>query len=925
MKKLFLLDAYSLIFRAHYAFVKRPITTSKGFDTSAVFGFVKSLREVLNKEQPSHIAVAFDPAGGSFRRRIYPEYKANRLQTPEAIIAAVPVIKEFLHAYGIPVVEVADFEADDVIGTMAKRAEREGFSVFMMTPDKDYGQLVSDKIFIYKPKRSGNEVEVLGKEDVCGQYGIASPEQVIDILALWGDAVDNVPGAPGVGEKTAMKLVGDYGGVDELYRHLNELKGKLFESLRDNEEEVRLSRKLVTIVTDVPCEWDEDSMARRDPDIDRLNELCNEYEFFSMITERGKKTSVAPPVAELYRQTSLFDKIAETTAESNSRQTVETVAHSYRAIESDDDLNALVARLEASSEFCFDTETTGLDPFNCRLVGLSFALRPHEAFYVPAYPNNPQRTTELLNRFKPVLENPAVAKIGQNLKFDIEVLKAHGIEVGGNFYDSMLIHYLLHPDARHNMDYLAGVYLDYSPVPIEKLIGRKGAEQRTMDMVPIDKITEYAAEDADITLQLKIKLFEMLEKENLQRLYSKIEAPLVTVLANMEAAGVKIDKNSLNEMNVQYTGELAALESEIRTMTDEPRLNISSPKQLGIVLFEKLKIAGAKIKTTKTKQYSTDEETLVSLKDKHPVVEKILEYRSLKKLLSAYIESLPALANRRTGKIHTSFNQAVTSTGRLSSNNPNLQNIPVRGDRGREIRKAFVPSDENHVLLSADYSQIELRLMAHLSDDPAMIEAFNRDEDIHAATAAKIYRVPIDEVSRDQRSKAKTANFGIIYGISSFGLAQRLNIPRTEAKQLIDGYFDSYPRVKEYMDTVIAEAQKTGYVETIFGRRRQLRDINSGNATMRGMAERYAINAPVQGTAADIIKLAMINIDKILKQQRLQTKMILQVHDELVFDVFKPELDEIKRIVVDAMQNATKLSVPLTVECGVGNNWLEAH
>jgi DNA polymerase-1 len=922
MKKLFLLDAYSLIFRAHYAFVKRPITTSKGFDTSAVFGFVKSLREVLYREQPSHIAVVFDPPGGSFRRRLYPEYKANRLQTPEAIIAAVPVIKEFLRAYAIPVVEVEDFEADDVIGTMAKRAELEGFSVFMMTPDKDYGQLVSDNIFIYKPKRSGSEVEVLGREDVCRQYGISSPEQVIDILALWGDAVDNVPGAPGVGEKTAMKLVGEYGGVDELYRHLDELKGKLVESLRDNEDEVRLSRKLVTIVTDVPCEWDPDAMARREPDTDRLDELCNEYEFFSMITERGKKTSTVQPAAEVLRQTSLFDPIAESASESNSRQTVETVEHTYSAVESDDDINTLVARLESSSEFCFDTETTGLDPFDCRLVGLSFAFRPHEAFYVPAFPNSPQRTAELLNRFKPVFEDPAVAKIGQNLKFDIEVLKAHGIEVSGKFYDSMLIHYLLHPDLRHSMDYLAGVYLDYAPVPIEKLIGVKGARQRTMDMVPIDRITEYAAEDADITLQLKIKLLETLERENLQRLYSKIEAPLITVLANMEAAGVKIDRNSLKELNVQYTGELAALESEIRTMTDTPQLNISSPKQLGIVLFEKLKIAGTKIRTTKTKQYSTDEETLVSLKDRHPVVEKILEYRSLKKLLSSYIESLPTLVNRRTGKIHTSFNQAVTSTGRLSSNNPNLQNIPVRGDRGREIRKAFVPSDEKHVLFSADYSQIELRLMAHLSTDPAMIEAFNRNEDIHAATAAKIYHIPIDEVSRDQRSKAKTANFGIIYGISSFGLAQRLNIQRTEAKQLIDGYFDSYPKVKEYMDTVIIEAQKTGYVETLFGRRRQLRDINSANANMRGMAERFAINAPVQGTAADIIKLAMINIDNTLKQQHLQTKMILQVHDELVFDVFEPELDEIKQIVINAMQNATKLTVPLTVECGTGPNWL---
>jgi DNA polymerase-1 len=930
MKKLFLLDAYALIFRAYYAFIHRPITTSKGFDTSAIFGFTKSLQEVLKKEQPSHIAVVFDPPKGSFRRRVYPEYKATRLETPESIIVAVPAIKEILKAYNIATVEITDYEADDVIGTVAKRAEKEGYTVFMVTPDKDYGQLVSDNIFIYKPKRSGNEVEILGREAICEQYGIQRPEQVIDVLALWGDSVDNVPGAPGIGEKTAKKLIGEYGSVDEIYRHLDELKGKQKESLELNEKQVRLSRELVTIVIDVPYEWNDEVLKLKEADVERLKELFAEYEFFSMIRELGRQpVSQTAKAQEAFGQLSLFgdsDAAGEQLeAAGHSHKTCEDVEHTYYISTTDEEIASLIKRLESATEFCFDTETTGLDPFDCRLVGMSFALEPFEAWYVPAYPGNLEKTRALVDKFKPVFEDGNIAKSGQNLKFDMEILKSFGIEVNGALFDSMLIHYLLNPDSRHNMDHLSKVYLDYSPVPIESLIGKRGANQRTMDVVPLEKIGEYAAEDADISLQLRLKLFDILERENMQTLYTEIEAPLIRVLADIEAAGVRVDIESLNELNSLYTKELDALEVDIRNLAEEPALNISSPKQLGIVLFEKLKIGGSNVKKTKTKQYSTDEETLVSLRDEHPVIDKILEYRSLKKLLSAYIESLPSLINRHTGKIHTSFNQAVTTTGRLSSNNPNLQNIPIRDTRGREIRKAFIPSDDEHILLSADYSQIELRLMAHLSQDAGMIEAFRQNEDIHAATAAKIYHIDISQVTKEQRSKAKTANFGIIYGISAFGLAQRLNISRTEAKQLIDGYFASYPKVKDYMEFTVREAQKTGYAETIFGRRRYLRDINSGNSMIRGMAERNAINAPIQGTAADIIKVAMIDINKTFKERNLKTTMILQVHDELVFDVFKPELEEVKQIVVDGMQNAVRLSVPLIVECGTGINWLEAH
>jgi DNA polymerase-1 len=944
MKKLFLLDAYSLIFRAHYAFIRRPITTSKGFDTSAIFGFTKSLQEVLKKEQPSHLAVVFDPPGGSFRRRLYEAYKANREQTPEQIIAAVPVIKKIIEAYRIPIMEMPDYEADDLIGAVAKHAEKQGFTVYMMTPDKDYGQLVSDNIFMYKPKRSGNDVEIIGVPEICELYGIQRPEQVIDILALWGDSSDNVPGAPGIGEKTASQLVAKYGNLDKIYEHLDELKGKQRESLLDNEAQVRLARQLVTIVTDLPFDWNEDELAVKPADEERLMELFSECEFSSMLRELQRTEietksffhintdteKLTPTVKskESYGQMSLFGENAaeEKPAEVHRlHKCIEDLEHRYMIAQTDEEIDALVSLLESSKEFCFDTETTGLDPFNCRMVGMSFAVNPHEAWYVPVSPNNLDAASARVSRFKKTFENAEIAKTGQNIKFDIEVLSGFGVEVKGQLYDSMLLHYLLNPDMRHNMNFLAENYLDYSPIEIESLIGKKGAGQRTMDVAPLEKIAEYAAEDADITLQLRHKFYPMLENEGMTELYSEIEAPLIGVLAAMEASGVRIAEQSLNELNSRYTQELAAIEADIRTMTGESSLNIASPKQLGVVLFEKLNIAGSNVKKTKTKQYSTDEETLVGLRDKHPVVDKILEYRTVKKLLSAYIESLPTLVNRRTGKIHTSFNQAVTATGRLSSNNPNLQNIPIRDARGREIRRAFVASDDNHLLLSADYSQIELRIMAHLSGDANLIEAFNNDMDIHTATAAKIFKVEPDMVSKEQRGRAKTANFGIIYGISSFGLAQRLGISRSEAKQLIDGYFATYPGVQEYMNRIVYEAQNKGYVQTIFGRRRWLRDINSNNSMMRGMAERNAINAPIQGTAADIIKIAMIHIHNILKTKSLRSRMILQVHDELIFDVYKPELDEIIEIVVREMQNAAQISVPLIVEYGAGENWLDAH
>jgi DNA polymerase-1 len=932
MKKLFLVDAYALIFRAYYAFLRRPMTNSKGFETSAIFGFTKSLLEVLKKEKPSHIAIAFDLGVATFRHDMYPQYKANRQETPEAIKLSSPIIKDIVRAMNIPVLEKSGYEADDIIGTLAKKAESEGYKVYMVTPDKDFGQLVSDNIFMYKPKRIGEGNEILGVTEICEQYKIHNTNQVIDILALWGDASDNVPGVPGIGEKGASKLIHQYGSIENIYEHLNEIPAKTQKSLDENREQVALSKKLVTICTDTPIGWSEKSLEIEEPDKKKLREIFEELEFFSFIKEMKLNVLENTPTVEQTmpriqqaQQGTLFgDQVLQQAGKVvKVGKTVADVEHSYHLVQSDEDIDNLVKLLSAQTEICFDTETSGLDPLESKAVGMSFAIKPHEAWYVPI-PQAQAEAQELLEGFRLVFENDKIAKIGQNLKYDILVLKAFNIEVRGELLDTMLMHYVLDPESRHNMTYLSETYLGYSPIEIEELIGKKGAKQGSMANVDLKRICEYAAEDADVTIQLKEKLYEALVNNGMLELYQNIEAPLITVLADMETAGVRIDIAGLNELKKSFTAELLQIEDEVRKMADEPQLNISSPKQLGVALFEKLKI-DENVKRTKTKQYSTSEETLMGLADKHPIINKILEYRSLKKLLSSYIESLPDLLSKRTGKIHTSFNQAVTATGRLSSNNPNLQNIPIRDAKGREIRKAFIASDDEHILLSADYSQIELRLMAYMSEDPNLIEAFRQNQDIHTATAAKVFHVPLDKVSKEQRSKAKTANFGIIYGISAFGLASRLNIPRSEAKDLIDGYFAGYPQVKTYIDKAIYEAQQKGYVSTIFGRKRWLRDINSGNAVVRGNAERNAINAPIQGSAADIIKIAMINIQKKLKNSKFKTKMILQVHDELVFDVLKAELDAVRDLVMAEMQNAVALKVPLLAECGIGENWLEAH
>jgi DNA polymerase-1 len=942
MKKLYLLDGHALMYRVYYAFMKRPITSSKGVDTSILYGFTKMMMELIVRERPSHFGVAFDPGGKNFRHEMYPAYKANRQPTPEIIKSSIPLLKEIIAAFNIPLLTLPGYEADDVIGTIAKRAERENFEVYMMTPDKDYAQLVSPHIYIVKP-RQGELPEYLGEQEIKTIYRVQRPEQVIDVLAIWGDKADNVPGVDGVGEVRAKKLIGDFGSVENIYNNLARLPKKMQEAFRAAAEQIPLSKKLVTIDTNAPTPWDEAALVVEKPDIDRLKALFMEYEFASLLphlvmygkdyagvsVEIPEQTPAAKPNAasdgqlDLFASPAVLPEPAETGGKS-AFQTIADVPHTYHLVQTDEEINQLLATLQQSECFSFDTETTGIGAMHVDLVGLSFAVKAHEAWYVPV-PRNRAQAGELLQRFQPVFAS-SKQKIGQNIKFDLLMLKQYGVEVTGFLYDTMLMHYLLEPEGHHNMTVLCRQYLNYDPVPIEELIGKKGVKQGSMADVPLEKITEYAAEDADVTFQLKEILEEKLKKENLFfELYLGIEAPLIAVLTDMEYEGVRIDAASLNEYGKKLQAELVALDDEIKQMTGEPTLNISSPKQLGVVLFEKLGL-DEKAKLTKNKQYSTDEETLQRLSGSHPVIPKILEFRSLKKLLSGYIEALPALINPRTGRIHTTFNQFVTATGRLSSNNPNLQNIPIRDAKGREIRKAFVPrNDTEYAILSADYSQIELRLMAHVSGDESMIEAFGSNADIHTATAAKVFHVPVDEVTKAQRSRAKVANFGIIYGISSFGLAQRLQLPRSEAKALIDGYFETYPGIKKYIDNVIEEAAAKGYVETIFGRIRRLRDIHSQNAAVRSFAQRNAVNAPIQGSAADMIKLAMINIYNRLKDGKLKTKMILQVHDELVFDVFLPELETVKRIVQYEMEHVKRLSVPLIVDIGVGKNWLEAH
>lgn len=926
-KRLFLLDAYALIYRSYYAFIKNPRINSKGVNTSAILGFVNTLEELLKKENPSHIAVGFDPQGPTFRHEAYEQYKAQREETPEVIRYSVPIIKQIIEAYNIPIIEVPRFEADDVIGTLAKLAEKEGFDTYMMTPDKDYGQLVSPHIFMYRPK-FGGDFEILGPDEIKAKYGIDSPEQVIDILGLMGDSSDNIPGCPGVGEKTAVKLIADFGGIENLLAHTDRLKGALKTKIETNREQIEFSRFLATIRTDVPLTFDEVALRREPVNGEKLRPIFEELEFRTL-TERvlGNKaaTAAAPKPAP---QRSLFDQAPQPAEEAADEKPAEskladihTVPHTYHLVDTAEKMWDLAALLACASAFAFDTETTGVDPMSVELVGLSFALKEHEAYYVPV-PDDQEKARETVRIFKSALENPASLKIGQNIKYDYIVLHNYGVEVKGNLFDTMVAHYLLQPEQYHNMDYLASIYLGYKTVEIEELIGPKGKKQLSMRQVPVEQVYPYAAEDADVTLQLKNRLEKELAKDKMEKLFYEMEMPLTRVLADMEIAGVNVDTAELKSSSDLLTRRLGELEQEIYQLAGTT-FNVSSARQVGEILFERLKI-DEKAKKTKTGQYSTTEEILEKLRSRHPIVGKILDQRGIRKLLSTYINALPELINPKTGKIHTSFNQTVTATGRLSSSNPNLQNIPIRDNEGREIRRAFVP-DPGCLFFSADYSQIELRIMAHLSGDPHMIGAFREGSDIHAATAAKIYKVPIGEVTADMRRKAKTANFGIIYGISVFGLAERLNIPRSEAKELIDGYFESYPQIKEYMNKSIEVAREKGYVETICGRKRMLPDIHSHNSVVRGYAERNAINAPIQGSAADIIKIAMIRIARRFEEEGLKSRMILQVHDELNFNVPTDELERVQEIVRHEMENAYPLQVPLVADYGTGHNWLEAH
>ncbi len=923
-KRLFLLDAYALIYRAYYGLIKNPRINSKGVNTSAIFGFVNTLEEVLRKENPSHIAVGFDPAGPTFRHEAFEQYKAQREETPEVIRQSVPVIKEIIRAYNIPLIEVAGYEADDVIGTLAKEAEKAGFDTYMMTPDKDYGQLVSPHIFIYKPLFGGN-FEVRGVEEVTAKYGIERPEQVIDILGLMGDASDNIPGCPGIGEKTAMKLVQEFGSIENLLAGTEKLKGATKTKIESHTEEIKFSKFLATIKTDVPVTFDEEALRRSPVDEEALRKIFEELEFRNLAERILGKNTPTPPAAESTPvQGSLFDLFAtEGTSEEkySTLRDVNSTPHAYQLFNKEEDMVRLAHTLETCQKFAFDTETTGIEPMTAELVGMSFAIDEGEAYYVPV-PAEKAAAERIVNIFKKALENPASQKIGQNIKYDYIMMRRYGVRPAGAFFDTMVAHYLLQPEQRHNMDYLAEIYLGYKTIHIEELIGPKGKGQRSMRDVAPEQVYPYAAEDADITLQLKNRLEGELAREGMEPLFYDIEMPLVRVLAEMEICGVRIDTEALRRSSADLGKRLAAIEQEIYELAGTP-FNISSARQVGEILFERLKI-DEKARKTKTGQYSTTEEVLEKLRYRHPVVDKILTYRGLRKLLSTYIDALPELINPATGKIHTSFNQTVTATGRLSSSNPNLQNIPIRDDEGREIRRAFIP-EEGALFFSADYSQIELRIMAHLSGDPAMTEAFVSGHDIHAATAAKIYKVGIDEVTKEMRRKAKTANFGIIYGISTFGLAERLNIPRSEAKQLIDGYFETFPRVKQYMEQSIEVAREKGYVETLNGRKRMLPDINSHNSVVRGYAERNAINAPIQGSAADIIKIAMVRIFDRFEREGLQAKMILQVHDELNFTVPLTEIGTVSRIVKEEMERAATLRVPLIADTGTGSNWLEAH
>ncbi|TNE79039.1 MAG: DNA polymerase I [Bacteroidetes bacterium] len=929
-KKLFLLDGMALIYRAFFAFSQNPRITSQGLNTSAMFGFTNTLLEVLNKEKPSHIAVVFDTAAPTDRHIEFEAYKANREEMPEDLAKSLPYIFRLCEGFRIPVLTMDGYEADDIIGTLAKQAEKKGYQTYMMTPDKDFGQLVSENIFIYKPARMGKENEVLGIQEVLDRWDIQRVDQVIDILGLMGDAVDNIPGIPGVGEKTAIKFIKQYGSMEALLENTADLKGKQKENVENNKEQALLSKRLATINIAVPVELDEASLVVEKPDPDLLNPLFAELEFRTLARRIFGEFGAAPAASSTPIQGDLFSQAANTPAPAPVAEEIEipehanilTVPHNYTLCDSEASINQLILDLEKQSSFCFDTETTSLEALDAELVGFAFSWQKHSGYYVP-FPANQEEAKALAQRFKSLLEDSSKVKIGQNLKYDLLVLENYDIHLAEPFFDTMLAHYLLEPDSRHNMDAMSESYLQYTPVSISTLIGKKGAKQLSMRDIETEKVKEYAVEDADITLQLKEVLEPKLAEQGVNKVFNDIEIPLIRVLADMEMEGVKVDKDFLNDYSKELEQESAKVETEIYELAGV-HFNIASPKQLGEVLFEKLQL-DPKAKKTKTGQYQTNEEVLLGLATEHDIARKIMQYRQINKLKSTYVDALPALINPKTGRIHTSFNQAVAATGRLSSVNPNLQNIPIRTEMGREVRKAFITGGDEYTLMAADYSQIELRIIAAISKEEAMIEDFRQGHDIHAATAAKVFGVKLEEVDKEMRRKAKMVNFGIIYGISAFGLAQRLEIPRKEASEIIKAYFEQYPGIKSYMDQTVLSAREKGYVETVMGRRRYIRDINSNNHTVRGFAERNAINAPIQGSAADMIKMAMIHIHEAMKKAQVKSKMILQVHDELLFEIYEGEMDQMQALVKKHMLEAIHLEVPLEVEVGIGQNWLEAH
>ena len=920
MDKLFLFDAYALIYRSYYAFIKSPRINSKGLNTSAIMGFVNTLNEILTKEKPTHIGVAFDH-GKTFRNDAYPEYKAQREETPEDIKLSVPIIKQLLEAWHIPVLQVDGFEADDVIGTLAVKSGQKGIETYMLTPDKDYGQIVRENVFQYRPRHGGG-YEKLGPEEVCSKYGITSTKQIIDLLALMGDSADNFPGCPGVGEKTAVKLINQFGDIEQLLERTDEINGKLREKVENAVDEIRMSKFLATIRTDVPIELDMEELKLKEPDEAKLREIFAELEFKTLADKILNKPQNKPKLVN--GQLNLFEEFTTEGQEVQEKAdylSLKNTPHEYKLIDNQEEMSRICDFFRTKSFVSLDTETTSTNPIDAELVGLSFSVEEKKAFYIPV-PANREEAQTIVNIFKPLYEDSTITKVGQNIKYDLEVLRRYDVKLAGPLFDTMIAHYLLQPELRHNMDYMAEIFLNYQTIHIDELIGPKGKKQKSMRDLPPEEVYEYAAEDADITLRLKNVLEPKLKESGVEALFHQIEMPLIPVLAEMEMNGVLIDTETLKDVSNIFTQRMLEYERKIYELAGE-EFNISSPKQVGDILFGKMKII-EKPKKTKTGQYVTSEEVLQQLRTKSPIIALILDYRGLKKLLGTYVDALPKLINSRTGHIHTSFNQAITATGRLSSSDPNLQNIPVRGEDGKEIRKCFVP-EPGCLFFSADYSQIELRVMAHLSEDENMIEAFKEGYDIHAATAAKVYKKSINDVNRDERTKAKRANFGIIYGITVFGLSERLDISRDEAKQLIDGYFETFPKVRDYMEEAKQKARETGYAETIFHRRRYLPDINSRNATVRNFAERNAINAPIQGSAADIIKVAMIRIFERFCKENIRSKMILQVHDELNFSVYPEEREKVERIVLEEMEHAYELRVPLVADCGWGNNWLEAH